>query len=82
MSIAVSGESVPSHFQHRIEILVPSTSATWRLCLNDGIVVVLDQVLELMIQENQRMLVQRFAQSVSHFAIFRRDEVGHCSSGS
>lgn len=82
MSMAVSGESVPSHFQHRIDILVPSTSVTWRLSLKDGIVVVLDQVLELMIQKNQGMLVQRFAHSLSHFAIFRRDEVDHCCSGS
>ena len=80
MSIAVSGESVPSHFQHRIEILVPSTLATWRLSLKDGIVVVLDQVFELMIQENQWMLVQRFAHPLRPLAIFRREEVKHgCS---
>src|SRR6476620_10482975 len=37
MSMALSARRVPSHFQHRIGILVPSTSATWRLSLNDGI---------------------------------------------
>ena len=31
MSIALSARRVLSHFQHRIGILVPSTSATWRL---------------------------------------------------
>jgi hypothetical protein len=43
MLIAVSGESVPSHFQHRIGALVPSTLATCRLFLNDGIFVLIDR---------------------------------------
>src|SRR5687768_7508836 len=59
MSMALSARRVPSHFQHRIGTLVPSTSATWRLSLTDGIVVLLDQALELLIQEHQRVLGQR-----------------------
>jgi hypothetical protein len=83
MSMALSARRVPSHFQHRIGTLVPSTSATWRLSLTDGIVVLLDQALELLIQEHQRVLGQRRAHPLSHCAIFlfARDEVDH-SSGS
>src|SRR5678809_380559 len=35
MSMDLSAPRVSSHFQHRIGILVPSTSATWRLSLTD-----------------------------------------------
>jgi hypothetical protein len=77
MSIALSGRRVPSHFQHRIEMLVPSTSATWRLSLNDGIVRPPNQALELLIEQDEWML--RLAHPLRHCAIFRRDEVDHCS---
>ena len=79
MSMALSARRVPSHFQHRIGILVPSTSATWRLSLTDGIVVLLDQAPELLIQQDQWVLGQHLAHPLSYFAIFRWDEVNRYS---
>jgi hypothetical protein len=80
MSMALSDRRVPSHFQHRIGILVPSTSATWRLSLNDCILILLDQTLELLIQLNQWMLGQPLAHPLSYFAISRPDGMDPCSA--
>jgi hypothetical protein len=64
---------VPSHFQHRIGILVPSTSATWRLSLNDGIVILLRQALELLVQKDEWISRHGLAERLLHFAVLKRD---------
>lgn len=67
-SIVVSGLRMPSHTQHRR--LSPSTSATF---LSYGIVVLLRQALELLIQEDQRVLGPCLIHRLSRFALLRRD---------
>jgi hypothetical protein len=56
-SMPVSGLRMPLHIQHRV--LLPSTSATRLFWF--GIVVLLGQAFELLIQEDEGMSSQRFA---------------------
>jgi hypothetical protein len=54
---AITGRGLSPACQRRpqlkhVYILVPSTSATWRLSRADGIVVLPDQALELLIQQD------------------------------
>jgi hypothetical protein len=65
--MVISGLRMPSHTQHRK--LSPSTSATFSY----GIVVLLRQALELLIQEDERISRQRLAHWLLRFAVLRRD---------
>ncbi|HKC94952.1 MAG TPA: hypothetical protein VKB81_13130 [Nitrospira sp.] len=69
MSMTLSAQGSPSHFQHCI--LFPLTSAP-RLPLS-GIVVLLGQALELLIQEDERVSGQRLTHQRLRFAVLRRD---------
>ena len=69
MSMTLSARGRPSHFQHRV--LFPLRSAP-RLPWS-GIVVLLRQALELLVQEDERISRQRLAEQLLRFALLRRD---------
>jgi hypothetical protein len=71
-SIVVSGRRMPSDSQH--SGLSPSTSATRSFSFWYGIVVLLRQALELLIQEDEWISSHDLAEPLLRYAVLRRDQ--------
>jgi hypothetical protein len=70
-SIVVSGKRMPSDSQH--SGLSRSTSATRSISFSYGIVILLRQVLELLVQEDEWISLHGLAESLLRSAVLRRD---------